>query len=165
MLRCTPFLIILGSLVAGCQPASETVSEADTTALDEVAIRELVASFDPAVLTEDIDAMMSRYSENSMRIPPNAPTAVGLAAIRELFIQGWEASDLDVANELRDLHVVGDFAFARGTDTSRVTPADGSEPFDDVGNWSSAWQRQSDGSWKTLWDIWNSDLPPRPAGQ
>jgi ketosteroid isomerase-like protein len=165
MSRCFPFLLSMFFLTAGCQPASEAAPEMDTTAADEAAIRELVATFDPAVLAEDIEAMMSRYSETSVRIPPNAPAAVGLEAIRELFLQGWEENDFDVVNELRELHAVGDYAFARGTYSSRVTPADGSEPFEDAGNWSSAWQRQPDGSWKTLWDIWNSDFPPRSPGQ
>jgi hypothetical protein len=62
-------MMVLFLLVSGFQPASETAVEADTTAADEAAIRELVGTFDSAVLAEDIDAMMSRYSENSMRIP------------------------------------------------------------------------------------------------
>jgi len=165
MSRSIPLLMVLVSLVVGCQPAAETVREADTTAAVEAALQEDVAGFDAAVHAEDIDAMMSRYLDNSVRMNPNVPTAVGRAAIRELFLQGWEANDFDVSNELTDLHVADGLAVGRGTYTIRVTPADGSAPYEDVGKWSSAWQRQPDGSWKALWDIWNSDLPPRSPGQ
>ena len=109
--------------------------------------------------------MMSHYLDNSVRMTPNVPAAVGSAAIRQLFLAAFEANDFEVVNELADLHIADGLAVGRGMYTIRVSPADGSAPFDDVGKWSSALQRQPDGSWKTLWDIWNSDLPPRSAGQ
>ena len=133
-----------------------------STADYEAEIRALVPSFDAAMNGEDIDAMVSRYHDNAVRMAPNAPAAVGAMAIRELFMQSWETADYTVENQLTDLRIAGNLAMARGTWTSHVVPADGSEPYDDEGKWSAVWERQADGSWKTLWDIWNSDLPPRP---
>lgn len=158
-------LVVLIPFISGCQATDESAMDQDMAASDEAAIRQMVESFDAAVRAEDIEAMMSRYSESSVRMNPNAPAAVGSAAIRELFLQGWEANDFDVTNELTDLHVANGLAAGRGTYTSRITPADGSDPYEDAGKWSSAWQKQPDGSWTTLWDIWNSDQPPRVEGQ
>ncbi len=160
MSRSILLLLALVPRAAGCQPAAETAREADTTAADEAAVRQLVAGFDAAVRAEDIDAMMSRYLDNAVRMNPNVPAAVGSAAIRQLFLAGWEANDFEVVNELADLHIADGLAVGRGTYTVRINPADGSAPYDDVGKWSSAWQRQPDGSWKALWDIWNSDIVP-----
>jgi ketosteroid isomerase-like protein len=125
----------------------------------------MVAGFDAALRAEDIDAMMSRYGEASMRMNPNMPAAIGASAIRTAFEEAWAANDFDATNQVVDIHFARDLAIIRGTFVSQVTPADGSDPYEDVGKWSSVFQRQADGSWMTLWDIWNSDLPPRVPGQ
>jgi ketosteroid isomerase-like protein len=165
MRRPLSILAVLVFPLLGCQPGPDTTMEADTTAEDEAAIVDLVASFDAALRAEDIDAMMSRYGEASVRMNPNVPAAVGVAAIRGAFEEAWEANDFDVTNEVVELRVMNGLAAVRGTYTSHVTPADGSDPYEDVGKWSAVWQRQADGSWLALWDIWNSDLPPRLGGQ
>ncbi len=164
MPRSSAYLVLLAAAVSACEPGGNGAAVAGTAA-DEAALRQLVAGFDAAVSSEDIDAMMSRYHVSAVRMNPNVPAAVGTSAIRQLFLQAWEANDFEVANELTDLQIADGLAVGRGTYTARIMPADGSAPFDDVGKWSSAWQRQPDGSWKALWDIWNSDLPARPPGQ
>ena len=165
MSRSILLLLALVPMAAGCQPAAETAREADTTAADEAAVRQLVSGSDAAVRDEDIDAMMSRYLDNAVRMNPNVPAAVGSAAIRQFFLEVWEGNDVEVVNELTDLHIADGLAVGRGTYTARIYPADGSAPYNDLGKWSGAWRRQPDGSWKTLWHIWNSDLPPRSPGQ
>lgn len=150
-------------MVCGCAPAGPA-PEADTSAADEAVLQEQIAAFDAAVHAEDIEAMMTRYHANAVRLNPNVPPAIGIAAIRQLFLDDWAANDFEVKNELTEVHVDGDLAAGRGIFTVRVIPADGSEPYENSGNWSSVWQRQADGSWKALWDIWNSDLPLGPVG-
>lgn len=154
-------LLLFGAACA--EPAPEAAPEAPSFADDEAAIRALVASFDEAVNNEDIDAMVSRYLEDAVRMTPNVPASVGRDAIRELFLANWEAADYTVANHIADLRISGDLAVARGTWTSHVVPADGSQPYDDEGKWTAVWERWADGSWMSRWDIWNSDLPPRPT--
>jgi len=132
-----------------------------TAAEDEAAIRAKAQEYDQASNAEDIEAMMALYLDGAVRMNPNMPASVGKEAIREYYLASWAEADANVTNQAVGVQVSGDLATARGTWSGRIVPADGSEPYDDQGKWSAAWQRQPDGSWKTLWDIWNSDLPPR----
>lgn len=146
-----------------CSPAVEDAAREELGMEDEAAIRALTTSFDAATSARDIDAMMSRYAEGAARMDPNVPTLIGRDAIRVAFVEGWEANNPVVANELVDFRISGDLAVSRGTWTATIRPASGEEPYEDQGKWAAAAERQADGSWKSIWEIWSSDLPPRTS--
>jgi uncharacterized protein (TIGR02246 family) len=129
--------------------------------MDEMAVRELASSFDAALNSKDIDAMMARYAEGAVRMNPNTPTSVGNDAIRASYLDDWAANDLRVSNEVSDIRMSGDVAALRGMYTSTVTPRSNGTAYEDHGKWAASVQKLSDGSWKILWEIWSSDLPPR----
>ena len=146
-----------------CSAAQEGVADASSQMEDEAAIRALTSSFDEAVNARDIDALMSRYADGAVRMDPNVPARVGKEAIRAGFLEGWETNNPVVANQVVDVRISGDLAMSRGTWTATITPANGEEAYEDRGKWAGAAERQSDGSWKSIWTIWNSDLPARTA--
>jgi len=127
---------------------------------DEMAVRELATSFDAALNSKNIDAMMARYADGALRMNPNTPVNVGKDAIRAWYLDDWAANDFRVTNEISDIRISDDLAAVRGMYMSTVTPGSGAA-YEDRGKWSAAAQKQSDGSWKMLWEIWSSDLPPR----
>ena len=140
----------------------QEVGTADSSSMaGEAAVRELTSSFDAAVNAQDIDAMMARYTDDAVRMNPNVPTAVGREAIRALFLEEWSVNEAAVMNSVSDVRVSGDLAVSRGTWTATITPRDGGDPTEDRGKWSATLEKQPDGSWKSLWEIWSSDLPPR----
>ncbi len=143
--------------------ATEAAEEAGMLVQDEAAVRELTTSFDLAVNAENIDAMLARYAPGAVRMNPNVPAAAGLDAIRESFATVWQTSDNRVQNEVADVRISGDLAVVRGTYRVTVMPTNGEQPYDDSGKWMAAVERQADGTWKSVWEIWNSDLPPRPV--
>ena len=155
------FLPLLCSL--SCSPAGRDAVDAESRIEDEAAVRALTTRFDAATSSRDIEAMMSRYADGAARMDPNLPTMIGHDAIRASFVEGWETNDPDVANELVDLRISGDLAMSRGTWTATIRPASGEEPYEDQGKWAAAAERQADGSWKSIWEIWSSDLPPRTS--
>ena len=145
--------LLTAALITGCQTS---------TAADEEAVREMVAAFDAAFNTRDADALLAAvYTDESTRMSANEPTAQGRDAIRASFLAAWEAGESNVDNHVAEIHILGDLAAARGTWTARNVPSDGSEPYDDRGSWAGLYRRAADGSWKVVWDIWNSELPPR----
>jgi ketosteroid isomerase-like protein len=146
-------------LTACTQGQDSTV--AASSQMDEMAVRELSVNFDAALNAKDIDAMMARYADGAVRMNPNAATNVGKDAIRAWYVDDWAANDLKVANEISDMHISGDVAAVRGTYASTVTPRNGGAAYEDRGKWMAMFQKQSDASWKSLWEIWSSDLPPR----
>ncbi|MGI9629249.1 MAG: YybH family protein [Longimicrobiales bacterium] len=159
-MRSRTYFVIPLLYVLGCGVGEVDTSEASTAA-DEAALRELTTSFDAAVNAQDIEAMMARYADDAVRMNPNLPTAVGTDAIRTLFLEEWSANESVVANAVTDVRVAGDLGATRGTWRATVTPRDGAAPIEDHGKWAATLERQPDGSWKSLWEIWSSDLPPR----
>ncbi len=50
-------------------------------------------------------------------------------------------------------------AIAWGTQETETTPKAGGHTTQDRSKWITSFQRQRDGSWKILWESYNSDLP------
>jgi ketosteroid isomerase-like protein len=131
------------ALVA-CQPAEEAPPEAPAqptfTADDEAAIREST----------------DYYTADAVRMPPNAPMIQGMAAIEEL----WDALPPRTGFTVTPQVIAGDgdLAYARGAYTIDLAPPDG-DPVSMVGKWHAIYERQADGSWLCISDIWNTDAP------
>jgi ketosteroid isomerase-like protein len=53
----------------------------------------------------------------------------------------------------------GDIGYSRGTYTSRMIGPKG-EPLTEPGKWVSIWRKQSDGEWRIVVDINDTDIMP-----
>ena len=53
----------------------------------------------------------------------------------------------------------GDLAYVRGTYAMTIMPEGAPEPIREIGKYVVILQKQPDGSWLVVVDIWNSDLP------
>jgi len=145
-------------LSVGCQgPAG--LSEADRTA-----IRQSLEDAVKLVNAQDWKGFAALYADDAMILLPNQAAVQGRAAI-----QAGMAASPPLSNfQMPVLEIEGraDLAYARGTYSMTVTPA-GAAPIEDHGKYLTILRKQADGSWKTLRDIWNSDLPlpapPPPA--
>lgn len=93
-------------------------------------------------------------------MPPDEPAWMGKDAIRSGFKKGFEQYDLMVENSVEDVQTFEGRAFMRGVYTVKLTPKTGGESIQETGKWMAFRQRQQDGSWKTVSDIYNSDNPP-----
>jgi uncharacterized protein (TIGR02246 family) len=138
---------------AGCAP------KADAPA-DVAAIKAMGAAWGQAQTAGDAAALSDQYAGDAVRLGPNAPIQVGKEAIHSAlraFLDQYSAEEVDVVEDVR---VVGDLAFARGIYTAKATPkVPGAAVLDDKGKWLTAYRRQSDGSWKIVVDIYNTDMP------
>ena len=140
-------------LAAGC--AQKTNAPGDVAA-----IKAIPAAYGQAVTAGNAPAIASAYTDDAVRLDSNAPITVGKEAIQSIwqkFLDLYNSEEVDVAE---DVQVIGDFAYARGTYTAKLTPkASGGAVIDDKGKWVSICRRQPDGSWKIAVDIWDSDMP------
>jgi len=140
-------------VAAGCAPKADAPE-------DVAAIKAMGAAWGPAITAGDAAALTEQFADGAIRLPPNGPIQVGKEAILSslrAFLDLYSGEEVDVVEDVR---VVGDLAFARGTGASKSTPkVPGAAVIDDKGKWVSVYRRQSDGSWKIVVDIWNSDLP------
>lgn len=148
------------AVLTACQPASPAgLSDADKAAIDStsrVFVRHALAN-DFAALARDY------YSDDAMVLPPNAPAVTGHGAIEAMF----KTFPPITAFELRTEEVEGtaELAYVRGRYTMTMSPP-GAPAIADSGKFLEIWRRQSDGSWKSLRDMFSSDIPlppPPPA--
>ncbi len=141
-------------VAAGCAPKADAPE-------DVAAIKAMSTAWGQAQTAGDAAALADQYAENAVRLDPNAPMKMGKEAIHSAlraYFDQYRDEAVDVAEDVR---VVGDLAFARGTYVAKATPKiPGAAVIDDKGKWVDVYQRQPDGSWKMIVDIWNSDLPP-----
>ena len=131
------------------------------TAADEQIVRGMLAEWYEAATARDLDVLLDHYEDGATIMAANWPTATGRDAIREYFLAEWAATtaQLEFTGEAEEVHIAGDFAMLRGSARTTVTPTDGSEPWIYTGSFVEVYRRQPNGSWKSMWDIWNSTLP------
>jgi ketosteroid isomerase-like protein len=148
------------ALAAACQPAPPAgLGDADKAAIDStsrVFVRHALAN-DFAALARDY------YSDDAMVLPPNAPAVTGHGAIEAMF----KTFPPITAFELRTEEVEGtaDLAYVRGRYAMTMSPP-GAPAIADSGKYLEIWRKQSDGTWKSVRDMFSSDIPlppPPPA--
>lgn len=145
-------VLVLASI--GCQPGDTAPGE------DERAIREADESFQQAIEAKNLDRLLAHYAENASLLPTASPIAEGHAAIREEWSLILAIPGFGNESELKKLVVSGDLAYTQGTYVATMNSPDGS-PVIERGKWVTVWERQSEGSWKIIADIYNTDeMPP-----
>jgi len=157
-------LVFLLCFTFGCQQGEEVTEEpAVDVEVDKEAIKKITDDFNAALNAGDIDKLVSLFTDDAVRIPPNEPALIGKEAIRGLFQQQLDQFTVQNEGVIVDLKVSGDLAFFRGSWTSINTPKDGGEPLKYNGSYVSVIQKQPDGSWKTICNSWSNEqliLPP-----
>jgi uncharacterized protein (TIGR02246 family) len=130
----------------------------------EQALRDLDAQWSAAAAAKNVDKTVSYYSDDAVVMPPNASAATTKESIRSAWKEmlttpgaaiSWKATKVEVAKS-------GDLAWVSGTYEETTTDANG-KPVKDRGKYVEVWEKQADGKWKVVADIWNSDLPVAPA--
>lgn len=143
--------LVLSSLFVACQ------RQADTRAADEATLRNLDAEWSKAAGAKDLEKTVSYYTDDALILPPNIPTIQGKQGARTMwqgmfsvpgFGGGWKATKVEVS---------GDLGWVTGTYELSETDASG-RPMVDKGKYLEVWKRQSDGSWKCVADMFNTDL-------
>jgi uncharacterized protein (TIGR02246 family) len=133
---------------------------ADTRLADETAVKDTDTQWSKTAMANDLDGTVSFYTDDASLLPPNAPIATGKAAIRAVWAGmltpdttvSWQVTKADVARS-------GDLAYVMGTyQIAAKNPQAKSQ--EDHGKLVEVWKKQADGKWKTVADIFNSDVPP-----
>jgi uncharacterized protein (TIGR02246 family) len=131
----------------------------DTRAADESAVKETDAQWAKTAGANDLDGTVSYYTDDASILPPNAPIATGKQAIRAVWAAmltpdttvSWQVSKADVARS-------ADLAYVMGTYQITAKNPKGKSQ-EDHGKLVEVWKKQADGKWKTVADIFNSDVP------
>src|SRR5947207_6349285 len=139
-----------------------TAAAADTQI--EQALRDLDAKWSAAAGAKDVDKTVSYYAESAVVMPPNASSATTRESIRSAWKEmltapgaaiSWKGTKVEVAKS-------EDLAYVSGTYKATMTD-DSGKPVNDHGKYVVIFKKQTDGAWKVVADIWNSDLPAPTA--
>jgi ketosteroid isomerase-like protein len=150
-------LVLLGAGAVAVLPGCERgpTLEADLAAIEEVNAQTLRA------LNEgDLELLNAMTAENHVMMIPNRPEIVGkeaiVAANRNL-VESWDNVEIWTPAETI---VAGDWAYQRGGYDITLTPKrEGVAPIRSIGKYMHIYQRQEDGSWRMIRDIFNSNGP------
>lgn len=158
----------LALLALGCSqqpPAPADTRAADTRAADEATIREAEIAWSNAAAAKDVNATVAYYADDGSAFPPNGPILTGKEAITKMWEGIFQAPGSSVSWQPVKVEVArsGDLGYTHGTYQMTMNDPAGN-PVADRGKYVTVWKKQTDGSWKVMADIFNSDLPlPPPA--
>ena len=145
------FLLPTAALLAtlGCVPAPKMFTEADRTA--NLA---LTQAFRDRTMAKDWEGIGKLYAANALMLPPNSPGLRGRAAI-----QGYMTAFPPItAFTLVDDTIVGTGDRAYATGHYHLTLGLKGSPVDS-GKFLDVRERQADGTWLYVADMFSSDIP------
>ncbi len=159
-MRKTGFAIFMLVALAGCNtppPAPAVDVAAETGKLHDVEsawVKESAA--------KDLDKIVAHYTDDAVLMGPGMPAAKGKDAIRAAWKGVLDASDgkLQFGAERVELGKSGDIATTQGPYTMTVTNPKTKKSAVDKGNYVTVYQKQADGGWKAVEDIFVSEIPP-----
>jgi ketosteroid isomerase-like protein len=135
-------------------PAASPASDATIHREEEIWLK--------AITERKLDATVSYYGDGALLLAPNAP----IARTREEIRQAWMQVFVSIPPEA---------SFSAETTKVEVAPSDdlgyttGTFAIElnhttiDRGKFVDVWKKQTNGSWKAVIDIFNSDLPAAPS--
>ena len=162
MLKKLLLVALTAGLIGACARASAPTQAppADTSA-DEAKMKADLQKWMDDFNSGNADGVAAQYADDALLMPPNAPAAVGRAAIRAAIAkesEGARAAGLSFkSTATTGIGVNGDLAWMSGN--YAVVDAKGTNV--DVGKYLSVHKRIN-GAWLYVRDTWNSDNPPPP---
>ena len=117
----------------------------------------LHTKFQDAMVNQDIDVLMSLFTEDAMLMTPGEPAARGTEQVRSWFENAFGAAvteKMEASNE--EYFDGGDCILETGDADWTTRPTAGGDPNTLRVKWLAVWHRQTDGDWKIVRDIFNS---------
>lgn len=127
---------------------------------DVQAVKDTAPAYDKDNNAANAEGLATKfYAADAIRMDPNQPASTGTAAIRASLERNYAQSTDEGRDVIDEVRVMGSLAVAKGTfdgkSTSKITGT--AAPI--KGKFVTLYQKEADGSWKAIWDIFNSDLP------
>lgn len=157
-MKITVAALCAGVLLTSCrtgEPARPSLEE------DLTAIEAFNQAYLKAINDEDIAALSALTTEGHIMLMPGRAPLIGKAANDEANGRAFEQFDFDETWTPVETVVSGDWGHQRGTFTTIIIPKDGSARREVSGNFLRIYQRQANGEWRMIRDMFNSDSPPQ----
>ena len=157
-------LLIVPLAFAGCAAEVE-VAEVDIEAARAELLETDLAFAAAASAGMDAELIASFWGDEAVIIPPDAPEIRGKAAILAFVQESLELPGFSVNWEPTEVQIgpSGVVGYTMGPNRFTLPDEDGNIMTVE-GRYVTIWQKQADGSWKCMVDIWNN-APPAEGGQ
>jgi len=155
-----PLVFLLCFSFACQKQGKEAAKEPETNVeADVAAIKALLDEWVQLYNAGDFDRLVSVfYAENAILISPGMPLRKGKEAILLGYQKDNELNKEHVdSSSAEEVRVSGDLAVSWGIDTGTSSPRSGGKPVKYKVNWMMVFERQSDGAWKCLYEMWNEN--------
>ena len=130
---------------------------------DITAIKEMLNRYALITNAGDWDRWISLWADDGVQMPPDDPARIGKEQIRAGMKPLFDQLNLDIViQSIEDARIYGDLGFTRCIYTLKATPKAGGETIDVMpeGKALTLYERQPDGSWKIVYDCFNSSTAP-----
>lgn len=132
-------------------------------ASEVTAIKGVLEQYAHTIRAGDFERWLSLWADDGVQMPPEAPTRVGKDAIQAGMKPAFDAMDLSITiHEVEDAQTWGDHGLTRCRYSLALTPKSGGETIHAMpdGKALTLYRRQADGSWKIIYDCFNSSAEP-----
>ena len=124
-------------------------------------IEEMNKVYTKAMIDNDVEKMLSMYTEDIISMPSYQPTIKGIAKVKELSEMqaksGWKTTEFILS--ITDIIVQGNLAIEIGNYNMKMSGPDVPE-WADYGKYITIWEEQKNGSMKIKVETWNTDTNP-----
>ena len=130
---------------------------------DVNAIKEMLNRYALITNAGDWDRWISQWADDGVQMPPDDSARIGKEQIRAGMKPLFDQLNLDIViQSIEDARIYGDLGFTRCIYTLKATPKAGGETIDVMpeGKALTLYERQPDGSWKIVYDCFNSSTAP-----
>ncbi len=152
-------LLVTVSLPSCAQEQALPPAPVSNTEADLETVKAIPEQWAAAYHANNLEAVVQLYTQDAARIPPNEENQEGKEAIRNHLESEFAEYTSEGEIVVIDAKVSGDLGFARGIYKGTSTSSTGGDSIEYDNKFVVVFQRQADGSWKTIIEIWN-DNPP-----
>jgi ketosteroid isomerase-like protein len=117
------------------------------------------ADWAQAYAAKNLKKAVAFCDEAASMLVPNAPIASGKAAVSKAIADDMASNDLTWHANKAGIARSQDLGYTTGVYHMKFKDASGRVKVDN-GKFLTLWKREADGTWKMLYDMFNSDLPP-----
>jgi len=158
------FLILLSLLALATISCTRRADVREVGGVNVEAERANLRNLDSKLLKyaqqKDLKSFLAVYADDVYVFPPNAPLLTGREAGGKLWSELFTNPGFDLTWQLTQIEVsrAGDLAYESGT--YKITTKDSKgRLMTDRGKFIAIFKKQTNGEWKQMVDIWNSDQP------
>jgi len=163
-IRSVLFLLIVSGFVIHCsEPEEPVIAKQDQIESDIKVLNNQLDEIELLCKNLIVDNYISFFHENAVILPPGQAPIKGIEEIREFYSVFEEVfiPSFDLVYSERKFKVEDSLAVRRYEGYAEIPLQDGNDTLISNNKYIDLLTKQSDGSWKIIWHMWNENEPTK----